>query len=316
MSDPVFDFDVLIVGGGAAGLTAAIYSVRYNLSTLVVSADFGGQILKTGDIENWPGIKKITGPQLSQNFYDHAEALGAKLAQGTVKSIVKENIGFTAVLDSGFKDSVKVRSVILCAGAVHRKLGIPGEEALAGRGVSYCATCDGPFFRNKTVAVVGGGDSAVTGALDLSSYVAGIYQVHMLNDFQAKPFYVDALKKNPKVEILMGTKVVEAKGEGKLEAVILDKPFNGSTELKVDGLFIEIGFLPENSLAKQLGLEIDGRGYIKVQPDQSTSVAGVFAAGDVTNNSNYFAQLVTAAGEGSVAADSAFRYLQMQAGRD
>ena len=305
-----FDYDVLIVGGGAAGLTAAIYASRYNLKVIVVSFDFGGQILETGDIENWPGIKKISGHELSHSYEAHAKELGARLVHGTVTNITPEEIGFVADVDSGELKRLSVKAVILCAGAKHRKLGIKGEHELAGRGVSYCATCDAPFFRDKVVAVAGGGDSAVNGAVDLASNASKVYLIHRRKEFRAKPAYVDLARKNERIESILDTNVIEARGEGKLEEIVLDKPFDGQDVLRVDGLFIEIGFMPETTLSKGLGLKYDENGYIIIGKDQSTNVPGVFAAGDITNGSNRFAQLVTAASEGSIAAEGAFRYIQ------
>ena len=304
------DYDILIVGGGAAGLSAAIYVVRYNLSTLVVSSDFGGQILETGDIENWPGIKRITGPELSRAFEDHAKELGAKLVQGFVKGIKKVEGGFSVSIDSLELQSVFVKAVVLSAGAKHRRLGIKGEKELSGRGISYCATCDGPFCKDKVIAMVGGGDAALTGAVDLTAHATHVYLIHRRGEFRAKPAYVEAARKNPKIEFIFDTNIIEAKGKNLLEGVVLDKPYKGSNELAIQGLFVEIGFLPETSLVKDLGVEFDEQGYIKVGADQSTSVPGVFAAGDVKNASNRFAQLVTAASEGAIAAEGAFRYIQ------
>lgn len=305
------DFDVLIIGAGAAGLTAAIFAVRYNLKTAVVSFDFGGQILETGAIENWPGIKSILGRDLSISFEDHARSLGAALLQGTVKKIAKEGECFKIDVDGVDAPSViTARSVILTTGAKHRKLGIKGEKELAGRGISYCATCDAAFFKGKVVAIVGGGDAAITGAIDVVNHASKAFIIHRRSEFRAKPSYVDMAMKNGKIELIMDTNVIEAKGSTKLESIVLDKEYKGSDTLAVDGLFVEIGFLPETTLARELGIEFDSRGYVKVACDQSTNIQGVFAAGDLTNASNRFAQLVTAAAEGAIAAEASYRWLQ------
>ncbi len=305
-----YDYDVLIVGAGAAGLTAAIYAVRYNLKTAVVSFDFGGQILETGEIENWPGIKSILGRDLSASFEDHARSLGTVLLQGTVKKITKEDRYFKVEVDGVDAPSViKAKSVILTTGAKHRKLGIKGEKELVGRGVSYCATCDAAFFKDKVVAIVGGGDAAITGAIDVANHASKVFIIHRRLELKAKPAYVDMARENGKIEFIMDTNVVEAKGSTKLEVIVLDKPYKGSDTLAVDGLFVEIGFLPETTLARELGLEFDEKGYVKVNSDQSTNIPGLLAAGDLTNASNRFAQLVTAAAEGAVAAEAAYKYL-------
>lgn len=305
-----YDYDLLILGGGAAGLTAAIYAVRYNLKTVVVSASFGGQILETGDIENWPGTPHITGPELSRAFEEHARSFGATLLNAFVKDIKRVEDGFEVQTDYPDAPSLAVKAVLLCAGAKHRKLEIKGESELAGRGVSYCATCDGPFFRNKVAAVVGGGDAAITGAIDLAHNASKVYLIHRRQELKAKPAYVDLARKNPKIEFILDTSVIEAKGTNKLESIILDKPFNGSSELKVDGLFIEIGFMPETSLARNLDIKFDEQGYVAVGNDQSTNIPGLFAAGDLTNAANRFSQLVTAAAQGAIATEAVFRYLQ------
>jgi thioredoxin reductase (NADPH) len=291
-------------------MTAAIYAVRYNLKTVLVSKDFGGQILNTGEIENWPGSKKITGPELAQNYEEHARSLGANLVSAFVENLKKIDGGFEAVTDSGDEYSkIIAKSVILTSGANHRHLGVKGESEFSGRGVSYCATCDGPFFRNKVTAVIGGGDAAIGGALDLANNASKVYLIHRRSDFRAKPGNLDKAKANPKIEFILDTNLTEIKGSTKVEGVTLDKPYNGSTELKLDGIFVEIGFVPENTLAKSLGVEITDTGYIKVAEDQSTNVDGLYAAGDVTTASNRFAQLVTAASEGAIAAEAVFKRL-------
>ncbi|MBI4091513.1 FAD-dependent oxidoreductase [candidate division WWE3 bacterium] len=305
-----YDFDLLIIGGGAAGLSAAIYAVRYNLSTVVVSFDFGGQVLDTGEIENWPGTRSILGHELSHAYENHARALGANLVYGLVKSIKPVDGGFEVEVDSQNVRSLFVKTVIMSAGAKHRKLGIEGEQELAGRGISYCVTCDGPFFKNKEVAIIGGGDAAVTGAIDMTVHASKIYLIHRREEFKAKPAYVDMARSNPKIEVITNINVVKAQGEKRLEGIVLDRPYKGSDQLKVEGLFIEIGFLPETQLAKDLGIKFDDQGYVDVAKDQSTNIPGIFAAGDITNASNRFAQLVTAAAEGSIAAVAAFRYVQ------
>ncbi len=310
LNNEPFVCDLLIIGGGAAGMTAAIYAVRYNLKTVLVSKDFGGQILNTGEIENWPGSKKIMGPELAQNYEEHARSLGAELVSAFVESLKKVDGGFEAFTDSGDEYSrIIAKSVILTSGANHRHLGVKGESEFSGRGVSYCATCDGPFFRNKVTAVIGGGDAAIGGALDLANNASKVYVIHRRADFRAKPGNVDKAKANPKIEFILDTNLTEIKGSTKVEAVTLDKPYNGSTELKLDGVFIEVGFVPENTLAKGLGVEITDTGYIKVTEDQSTNVEGLYAAGDVTTASNRFAQLVTAASEGAIAAEAVFKRL-------
>jgi thioredoxin reductase (NADPH) len=302
-------YDVLIIGLGAAGYTAAIYTARYKLKTLIVGGEDGGMGLTAAEVGNWPGIIDITGPDLMENFKKHAtsfEEVTHKIAR--VEKIEKTKEGFRATFQSG--ETADAKTIILATGSEKRKLGITGEKEYSGKGVTYCATCDAFFYKGKTVAVVGGGDAAVEGAAIAAQVAKKVYLVHRRNEFRAEPYWVDRVKARENVEFVLMCNVVEILGKETVTGIKIDQPYEGAETLSVDGVFIEIGSNPSTGLAKQLGTELDEKGFIKVEPTQETSVPGVFAAGDNTNASNYFAQFTTATGEAAVAANGVFNYLQ------
>lgn len=300
--------DVVIIGAGAAGYTAAVYTARYKLDTLIIGAEIGGMGMTAADVGNWPGIIDIKGPDLMDNFKKHAESLGAKIKIAKVKAVEKMPGGFHLTLESG--ETVDSKTIILATGSAKRHLGVKGEVEFSGKGVTYCATCDAFFYRNKTVAVIGGGDSAVEGAAIAAQVAAKVYLVHRRKDFRAEPYWVDKVKERNNVELVLERNVLEIVGDQKVTGIKLDQPYNGSAELKVDGVFIEVGSIPSVELAMSLGCMLDEFGYIKVDEAMRTATPGVFAAGDVTSGSNHFAQFTTAAGEATVAANSAFTYIQ------
>jgi thioredoxin reductase (NADPH) len=205
---------------------------------------------------------------------------------------------------------IEARTVLLATGSKHRKLAVPGEEEFHGKGVSYCATCDAAFFRDKTVAVVGGSDSAAKEALLLSEHAKKVYIIYRREKIRAEPINAERVGNNKKIEVINNTNIVEIKGRQFVESVFLDAPYGGSKELKVDGVFIEIGYLPQNELAKGLGVKLDEKGEIIINRDSETNIPGVYAAGDVTANS--FKQAVTAAAQGVIAAKSAYTYVMKQ----
>lgn len=300
-------YDTIIIGAGPAGLAAALYSARYLMKTLVLSVDVGGQLLLAHKIENYPGMPDISGFDMVQVFKKQAEAAGAEFVSASIENMRKEGEEF--VIDVG-TTAYRSKSLILTQGSQHRKLGVPGEHEMIGKGVSYCATCDAAFFRNQTIAIVGGGNSAFTGIEIATQYANKVYLIHRRKDFRAEPTMVKRVLANPKVEAILENEVVEVIQAPRLEKVTLKNPHNGSTELAVGGLFIEIGFDPSSKLGALLNMELDPEGLIVVNPDQSTNVPGAYAAGDLTTSSNKFKQITTAVSEGSIAADSAFRYLK------
>lgn len=301
--------DIAIIGLGCAGYTAAIYAARYKMSVFLVGAEAGGLGNTAAEVGNWPGEIEITGPDLMEKFKKHAESFeNVTLKIARVEKIEKIEGGFRMHLDDG--GSVETKTIVFAMGSNKRHLGVPGEEAFSGKGVTYCATCDAFFYRGKTVAVIGGGDSAVEGAAIAAQVAKKVYLIHRRNEFRAEPFWVDRVKAKDNVTFVLENQITEVFGDQKVTGIKLGTPFEGASELAVDGVFIEIGADPATKLAQSIGCQVDGKGYLSVDPAMRTAVPGVFGAGDITSGSNYFAQFVTAAGEGATAANSAFNYLQ------
>jgi thioredoxin reductase (NADPH) len=302
-------YDVVIIGLGCAGYTAAIYSARYKLKTYLVGSVQGGLGLTAAEVGNWPGEVEITGPDLMEKFHKHAasfEEVTIKLAR--IDKIEKIDEGFRLHQDDGC--TVEGKTIIFAMGSNKRHLDIPGEDRLSGKGVTYCATCDAFFYRGKDVAVIGGGDSAVEGAAIAAQVARRVYLIHRRSDFRAEPYWVDRVKARENITMVLDTNVLEVLGDQRVSGIKIDKPFEGSDTITVDGVFIEIGANPATDLAQSLGCTIDAKGYLQVDDAMRTTVQGIYGAGDITSGSNYFAQFVTAGGEGAVAANSAFNYLQ------
>ena len=301
-------YDVLIIGLGCAGYTAAIYTARYKLKTFIVGAEDGGMGLTAAEVGNWPGIIDIKGPDLMENFKKHAvsfEEVTHKVAR--IEKLEKKVDHFAMTLQSG--EVVEGKTVILATGSKKRHLGVKGEAEFSGKGVTYCATCDAFFYKNKDVAVIGGGDSAVEGAAIAAQVAKKVYLIHRRKEFRAEPYWVDRVKARTNIVFVLENQVQEIFGDQKVRGLKLAKPFEGSDTINLDGVFIEIGSDPSVDLGNQLGCALDAKGFLKVKPNQESSVPGVFGAGDNTNESNYFAQFTTAAGEGAVAANGVFNYL-------
>jgi thioredoxin reductase (NADPH) len=302
-------FDVIIIGLGAAAYTAAIYTARYKLTTLLIGAEEGGMGMTAAEVGNWPGIIEIAGPDLMENFKKHALSFSdVSLKNGRVTKVVKTKNGFELILEGGEK--VEGKTVIFATGSEKRHLGVKGEKEFLRKGVTYCATCDAFFYKGKDVAVIGGGDSAVEGAAIAAQVCRKVYLIHRRKEFKAEPYWVDRVKAKDNIVFVLERNITEIFGKEKVEGVKLHQPFEGSDTLPLSGVFIEIGADPASSLGKEMGCTLDDRGFLKVDAGMQTTIPGVFAAGDVTNASNHFAQFTTAAGEGAVAANSVFTYLQ------
>lgn len=304
-------FDVVIVGGAAAGLSAALYTSRRTLKTLVVTKDIGGQATLTDYIENYPGIEKIAGPELMQKFQQHAVSYGSEISYDEIEKISKlENV----FILQGKINSYQARAVILAFGLVHRELGVPGEEKFKGKGVAFCATCDAPLYKDKVVAVVGGGNSALDAADLLAKVGKKVYLIHRRNDFRAEQILIDQVKNNPKIEILYQSVVEEILGSNFVEKIKIKNIQTGKqSELEVNGIFEEIGYRTKSEFLQDL-VKTNDRGEVLTDEETKTSCEGIFAAGDCTDTP--FKQVVVSAGEGAKAGLGAYFYLQAKAGRD
>ncbi|TAK37387.1 MAG: thioredoxin reductase [Lysobacteraceae bacterium] len=299
-------FDAIIVGGGAAAWSAAIYARRYNLETLLIEEEFGGETSRAGIIENYPGFARIDGFDLMDKMKGQAVTLGVRLVDGRAALVQNRYHCFRVRVG---KDAFQGKTIILATGMEHRKLGLSKEDALKGKGIHYCATCDGPLFKGKRVAVVGGGDSAVKWANQLSDM--GAAQVTLIvrepDLSRAEPINRARLEGKRNVDVLFGNEIVELIGDARLEAVRLKHPSETGDRIALDAVFVAIGAVPRGELPGQLGVRLDAFGQVEVDPRTlATSVDGVFAAGDVTNASGAFKQIVTGAAQGAIAATSAY----------
>lgn len=297
--------DVLVIGAGPAGLNAALYAARKELSVKVVTTDMGGQMLLTNEIENYLGFPSISGFELADKMEAHVKQYPVEFVYAGVKSLVKEADGtFTAHLDDG--SELHGKTCIVTVGKHSRTLDIPGEKEYTGRGVSYCATCDAPFYRKKTVAVVGGGDSAVQAAIELAKLCPTVYLL-VRSRIRAQEILVKRMKELDHVKVYVGYTPEVVKGEKKVNALIIKNKADGSMEeLTVDGVFVEAGGIPNNSFLPS-DVKVNSLGEIMTNKDGETNVEGLFAAGDVTDCRNK--QVIIAAGEGAAAALAAHEYL-------
>lgn len=301
-------YDLIIVGAGPAGLTASIYASRYKINHIVLGDYCGSAVMKAHIIENWPGEKSIAGCDLIEKFIHHAQSLGEEILPEVMVEIKKEADAFKIKTSTG--KIIESRSVIICTGTKERRLGIPGEEEFLGKGVSYCAICDAAFFKNKTVAVAGGGNSAIMAGLMLSEHAQKVYIIHRNDNFKAEPLMLERAGQNPKIEIITGVNIEKITGDKKVEKIILDKEYEGSKDLLLDGLFIEIGMIPNGILLKDTGVEMDANGHIVVDAGGKTNIEGIYAAGDVSSGSNGLRQILSACSEGMISVSSVYNFLK------
>jgi thioredoxin reductase (NADPH) len=314
-------YDLIIVGSGPAGCTAAIYASRYHLNNLVLGKTKGGTISYAHLVDNYPGLNGLSGLDIMEKFEEHVKLLGSQIIYDPVDNIEKENNLFIITTDSEKK--YQARAVILATGTERKKLGIPGEKELIGKGVSYCVTCDAPFYRGKTVALVGGSDAACSGAVHLAEYTKKIYLIYRKEALRAEPFWIkqwEELVKQGKAEPVFNTNITEIITKSQISnvkaelvgGVKLDNPYKGSNILEVDGVFIEIGGAPGTKLAKILKAAVDEQGYVKVNEKMETDVPGLFAAGDIVDKAKVMSQMITACAWGAIAASSVYNYLKSQ----
>jgi thioredoxin reductase (NADPH) len=303
----VKEYDVLILGSGIAGMAAAIYAVRYNLKTIVVGQSVGGAGNLAGHIENWPGFIG-SGAELMNKIYEQAKDAGAEFLQAEISAVSKEAKGFSIEVNG---KKLNAKTVILALGMQHRKLGVKGEKEFTGKGVSYCATCDGMFFKDKIVMVIGGSDSAAKAALYLSEIAKKVYVSYRKSEMRCEPISLKKIHGRKNIEINYFTNPVEVLGDKKVTGIVLRKEDDGKTEdvrVDVDGIFVEIGASPVIEVVHPLGIKIDEKGFIVIDRKCKTNVEGVYAAGDNTDTS--FKQLVVASAEGAMAAKSAHEFLK------
>lgn len=299
-------YDVIIIGSGPAGLVAALYASRANLNTLLLTGNqVGGQVALTWEVDNFPGFPEgLTGPELVERLQKHAERFGAEVEMDEVTAVDLSERPFTVTTYGG---TYKAKTMIVATGAAPRRLGVPGESEFIGRGVSYCATCDGWFFRGKNVAVVGGGDSALEEALFLTKYADKVTIIHRRAELRAGPALQRRANENEKIDYMWDTVVERIHGNGAVEILALRNVKTGETsEFPVDGVFIFIGHIPNTQLYRHQ-LEMDDHGYLETNMRMQTSVEGVWAAGEV--NDPHFRQVITSAGMGAAAAIEAQRWL-------
>jgi thioredoxin reductase (NADPH) len=303
-------FDLIIIGAGPAGLSASVYASRYGISHLVLGEVAGGLLTQTFEIGNWLGTEMILGQQFAQQAAEHVKSYGVEIRPETVEHIERQGEAWGLTLAGG--KTLSCRALLIATGTRHRHLDVPGEEALAGKGVSYCPTCDGFFFRGKATVVVGGGDSGASAAVYLASVCSRVTLLVREEMMRAELFWQQSLAKLPNVEVVYGTQVEEILGTNRVEGVKLSKAYQESLILPTDGVFIEVGLMPNTQVIEGLKVKKDAHGYIVTHPDQSTSLPGLWAAGDITTNSNHFHQIVTAASEGAIATNSILTYFQRQ----
>lgn len=301
-------YDIGIIGGGTAGMTAAVYGQRAGKQTIILEAmNYGGQITASSCVENYPGIESISGAEFSMKLLDQAVRLGAETELDQVTGIRGEN-GIQVIQTTG--EEYACRTVILATGVTHRHLDVEGEERLTGAGVSYCATCDGAFFRGKDVAVIGGGNTALQDAEFLSNYCRKVYLVHRRDEFRGEAGLAERLKKKENVEFVLSAVVKKIVGENMVEGVVLENRKNGEEmEIALSGVFIAVGQIPQNQVFTDV-VQLDEAGFVKADEDCLTTGDGIFAAGDCRTKK--VRQLTTAAADGAVAALAACRYLSTQ----
>ncbi|WP_090797151.1 thioredoxin-disulfide reductase [Pelagirhabdus alkalitolerans] len=300
-------YDVIIIGAGPAGMTAAVYTSRANLDTLMIERGVpGGQMANTEDVENYPGYDSILGPDLSNKMFDHSKKFGAEYAYGDITEVI-DGTEYKTVVASN--KTYKAKAIIIGTGAKYKKLGVPGEEELSGRGVSYCAVCDGAFFKDKELIVVGGGDSAVEEGAYLTRYASKVTIVHRRDELRAQKILQDRAFKNEKVDFIWDTVLKSINEEnGKVGSVTLENVKTNETfEKKADGTFIYIGLEPLSEPFKSLGITNE-EGYIPTNEQMETEIPGIFAAGDIRDKT--LRQIVTATGDGSIAAQNAQSYIE------
>ncbi|MBU0979891.1 MAG: FAD-dependent oxidoreductase [Nanoarchaeota archaeon] len=300
-------YDVAIIGGGVGGLSAAMYCGRFGLKTVVIAEKRGGTVMIIGDIHNYPGFKEINGMELAQKIEEHAKEYEVEFIDRRVDSLEKKGDEFIITMG---EDTIKSKTVIFATGGDWKKLGVPGEKEYLGKGVHYCAVCDGALYKGKTLGIVGGANAAAKEAMILAEYADKVYMIYRQDEIRAEHHYKQLVEKNPKIEIITNAKVTEIKGEKFVNRVILDKEHEGSKELAMDGIFIAIGHVSVSELAGEAGVKLNKEGEVITDIEMQTNIPGFFAAGDVTNQK--YKQAIVAVGEAVIAAHSAYYFLKQK----
>jgi thioredoxin reductase (NADPH) len=322
-------YDLIIIGVGPAGLAASIYASRYKLNNLVIGKQLGGELALAHKIDNYPGFMGISGVDLTQNWKEQVEKLGAKILLQEVNKIEQSeksqeqnnsprgeagNAKFKIIVNT--RETYYSRALIVATGSERRRLNIPGEKEYLGKGVSYCVTCDAPFFKDKTVVIVGGANAAVSGAVHLNDFASKIYLVYRGEELKAEPAWVEEwqkIEKKGKGKTIFNTNVQEILGNGRVvTGVKLDQAFEAKEELKTDGVFVEIGGVPGTALVQNQGVKLDETGHVLVDEWMQTNIPGLFCAGDMTQLSAQFKQATLAISQGALAAAGVYKYLKKQ----
>jgi thioredoxin reductase (NADPH) len=294
-------YDITIIGGGPAGLTSSIYAARYKLKTIVFTNNFGGMMSSAHKVCNYPGFINISGMDLTNKMMEQSKSLDVEISFEGIVNIIKKEEENIFIVESESK-SIKSKKVIIAIGQKRRQLNLPREEEFIGKGISYCATCDGNFYKNKTTAVVGGSDAAVTAALLLADISNKVYLIYRKDKLRAVPSWIELVNNNSKVEILYNTEIIELIGSNKLEKIKL----NTNKEIELDGLFVEIGSVPNKDFTNKLNIDCDEKALIKVDKSFKTNIPGIFAAGDCTNATE-LKQIITACSQGAIASYNAYK---------
>ena len=297
-------YDIIIIGAGPAGLTAALYAKRANKNVLVLEAkNYGGQIINAHKVENYPGISSISGFDLATNMYNQVKELGVEIKFETALHI-DENKTVTTN-----KDTYQAKSIILATGAENRKLNIPKEEEFIGKGISYCATCDGNFYKGKTVAIVGGGNTALEDAIYLSNIAQKIYLIHRRDNFRGEAKYLNEIKKKKNIEIIINSNITKLNGKDLLESIEVKDNENNTKEIKINGLFIAVGQSPKNEIFSNI-INVNKSGYIESDDGVHTNIEGIYVAGDTRVKT--LRQLTTAVSDGAIAATTAIKEMRKE----
>ncbi|MHA1136122.1 MAG: NAD(P)/FAD-dependent oxidoreductase [Candidatus Thorarchaeota archaeon] len=298
-------YDLVVIGAGVTGYGAAMYAARLDLSVAVIGDVDGGTITLTDDVANYPGFIQLTGKELSDNLKAHTLDYPVLIETGTVKDIFRSKENFFYVVTEN--KSFLAKSILIATGMKERELEVPGHDELKNKGVSYCALCDAPLYKDKVVAVVGGSDSAAKEALLLAKYCLKVYIIYRKAKLRPEPINARRIERESKIEVITDTNITEVLGEAKVTGIKMDRQHNGSDTLSLDGVFVAIGGIPYSELAKKLGAELNTKGEIIIDRSSRTNVEGMFAAGDVVDSE--FKQAITGVAEGVHAAYQAYKYV-------